>query len=47
MATQAAKVTVARPKPVTTCSNSAVPPSTGYSRSIRKMPAFTMVAECR
>ena len=38
---------VARPTVATTDSNRPLPPSTGYSRSSRKMPAFTMVAECR
>ena len=38
---------VARPTPVTITNQASVPESTGHSRPSRKMPAFTMVAECR
>jgi len=38
---------VISPAVVTITNHSGVPDSTGHMRAIRKMPAFTMVAECR
>ena len=46
-AIQAAISMVTRPVPVTIRNQASVPDSTGHSRPSRKMPAFTMVAECR
>ena len=46
-AIQAAITMVTRPAPVTIKNHGSVPDSTGHSRPSRKMPAFTMVAECR
>jgi hypothetical protein len=38
---------VKRPVKLTITNHSKVPDSTGHIRAIRKIPAFTMVAECR
>ena len=38
---------VTRPAPVTSQNHSGVPERTGDSLASRKIPAFTMVAECR
>ena len=38
---------VTRPVVVTMRNHASVPASTGHSRASRKMPAFTIVAECR
>ncbi len=38
---------VIRPVDATSHSHSFVPPNAGQSRTRRKTPAFTMVAECR
>ncbi len=46
-AIQAAITIVARPVSETIRNQRSVPAKTGHSRASRKMPAFTMVAECR
>ena len=38
---------VTKPAVVTITNHSGVPDRTGHMRAIRKIPAFTMVAECR
>lgn len=46
-AIQAATTMVTSPVSDTIRNHASVPASAGHSRAIRKMPAFTMVAECR
>ena len=43
----APKTMVIRPAVVTITNHSGVPDNTGHIRAMRKMPAFTIVAECR